>query len=162
LREVISNTSPLQYLHQVGGLDLLRTLVGTLVIPPAVVRELAEGRARGIDLPDPESLDWIVVRVPRSTPALPLLADLGPGEAEVLALVLESAGAVAILDDALARRMAESLHLPLTGTLGVLVDAKKAGLLHAVAPLLDSLDALGFRLASRTRAAVLALAGEAP
>jgi predicted nucleic acid-binding protein len=162
LREVICNTSPLQYLHQIGGLELLRTLVGTLVIPPAVVQELAEGRARGIDLPVPESLGWIVVRAPRSAPALLLLADLGSGEAEVLALALESPGAVAILDDALARRMAESLHLPLTGTLGVLVDAKKAGLLHAVAPLLDSLDALGFRLAARTRAALLTLVGEAP
>ncbi len=92
--------------------------------------------------------------------ALPLVTDLGPGEAEVLALAPETKDSIAVLDDALARQVAETLRLPLTGTLGLLLDAKRHGFIQAVAPLLEQLDALGFRLASQTRVAVLKLAGE--
>lgn len=67
---------------------------------------------------------------------------------------------IVILDDALARRQAEAMGLRLTGTLGVLLDAKRAGLIAAVAPLADELQRLGFRLSGATRQAVLGLAGE--
>lgn len=73
---------------------------------------------------------------------------------------LESPEAVVVLDDALARRVAETVGLPLTGTLGLLLDARRAGLIQALGPLLDQLQALKFRVASHTRAAVLELAGE--
>jgi len=75
-------------------------------------------------------------------------------------LALEMRGAVAVLDDALAREMAETLDLHLTGTLGLLLDAKKAGIIPALRPLLDELQFLRFRLALRTYTAVLRLAGE--
>jgi len=114
----------------------------------------------GLNLPDLAALNWITTRRPASFAALPLVTDLGPGEAEVLALTLETKDAIAVLDDALARQVAETLRLPLTGTLGLLLDAKRHGLVPAVGPLLEQLDALGFRLASHTRAAVLKLAGE--
>jgi predicted nucleic acid-binding protein len=65
-----------------------------------------------------------------------------------------------VLDDQLARQIAGTLGLRLTGTLGILLDAKKRGLINEVAPLLDQLQNLRFRLASQTRAAVLKLAGE--
>lgn len=113
-----------------------------------------------MNLPDPTDLEWVTVRRPAGAIVLPLVSDLGPGETEVLALALESPGAVAILDDALARQVAETLGIRLTGTLGVLLDAKRAGLVNAVEPLLDQLQALRFRLAAPTRAAVLELAGE--
>jgi len=73
---------------------------------------------------------------------------------------LELREAVVVLDDALARRVAETLGLNVTGTLGLLLDAKRAGLITAVGPLLDQLEALRFRLAPHTRTAVLKLAGE--
>jgi uncharacterized protein len=69
-------------------------------------------------VPEVERLDWVEVRRPLSLPALPLVTDLGPGETQVLALALEMPGTVVILDDFLARRTAEALHIPLTGTLG--------------------------------------------
>jgi predicted nucleic acid-binding protein len=47
------------------------------------------------------------------------------------------------------------------GTLGVLLDAKRAGLVAAVQPILDRLQSLDFRLDARTRRDVLELAGEA-
>lgn len=159
--EVVSNTSPLQYLHQLGLLDLLPRLVGHITIPQAVVDELEAGRALGHNLPDVTLLGWIGVRVAASSQDV-VSPDLGRGETDVLLLALELPAdeAVVILDDARARAAAGRLGLKLTGTLGVLLDAKRAGMIAAVAPQLDRLDALGFRLAPHTRAAVLKLAGE--
>lgn len=134
--------------------------MGGVIVPPAVVDELAEGRALGMNLPDLTLFDWITVRRPVSELAVPLVTNLGPGETEVLMLGLESGKEVVVLDDGLARRVAETLGLRLKGTLGLLLDAKRAGLIHIVGPLLDQLHALRFRVAPHTRTAVLKLAGE--
>jgi len=160
LSEVICNTSPIEYLHQLELLRILHALAGQVIVPPAVVDELAEGRALGVNLPDLTALDWVTIRRPVSELAVPLVTDLGPGETEVLMLALESREAIVVLDDALARRVAETFGHRLTGTLGLLLDAKRAGLIPAVSPLLDQLQALRFRVAPHTRAAVLKLAGE--
>ena len=73
----------------------------------------------------------------------------------------ERPGAVALLDDGLARRMAQHLGVPFTGTLGVLLRAKAAGHITAVKPIVDRLEALGFRLDAMTRLGILELADEA-
>jgi predicted nucleic acid-binding protein len=86
--------------------------------------------------------------------------DLGPGETEVLALALESTDAIVILDDALARQMATTLAIRFRGSLGLLLDAKQAGLVAAITPLLDQLQALEFHLSSETRQLILDLASE--
>ncbi len=62
-------------------------------------------------------------------------------------LALEAREAIVVLDDALARQVAETLGLCLTGTLGLLLDAKRVGLIPKVSPVLDQLQALRFRLA---------------
>lgn len=158
--DVVCNTSPLQYLHQVGYLDLLPRLAGRIIIPPAVVDELREGRKAGIDLPQVSSLQWLEIRPPGSMAVLPLITDLGPGESQVLALALELPGTSVILDDLVARRLATSMGIPLTGTLGVLLAAKKAGAIKVIAPVLDTLQALRFRVSPSTRRAVPTLAQE--
>jgi uncharacterized protein len=160
LPEVICNTSPLQYLHHIGLLHILPELEGQVTVPPAVLEELSTGRALGLNLPDPSGLTWIVVRGPSSPAPLRLVTDLGPGETQVLALALETPGSMVILDDGLARQTAEALKVRLTSTLGLLLDAKKAGILTAVAPFLDQLQALRFRLAHPTRTAILKIAEE--
>jgi len=160
LPDVISNTSPIQYLHQLQLLHIFSTLAGRVIIPPAVVEELSQGRTSGINLPDVNVLKWIEIRRPVSELAVPLVTDLGQGETEVLMLGLEMRETVVVLDDDLARRVAETLGLHFTGTLGLLLDAKKTGLIPAIAPLLDQLQMLRFRVAPHTRIAVLKLAGE--
>ena len=160
--EIISNTSPLQYLHQLGVLDVLPKLVTTVTVPPAVQDELTAGRKLGLNLPDLNSLDWIIVRRPSSSAALPMVTDLGAGEREVLALALETPDSVCVLDDALARQIASALQLRITGTLGILIDAKRTALIPVIRPQLDQLHNLGFRLAAHTRVAVLKMAGESP
>jgi predicted nucleic acid-binding protein len=162
LPEIISNTSPLQYLFQLGMLHILPALAHQVIIPPAVVDELRVGRESGVNLPDPADVDWLVIRRPASASATPLVTDLGPGEAEVLMLAIEAIDPIVIFDDMLARRMARSLGSRLTGTLGVLLDAKRAELIPTISPLLDRLQNLRFRFAPYTRVAILKLAGEEP
>ena len=75
-------------------------------------------------------------------------------------LAMELSDAVVIMDDALARKNAEFLGIRVTGTLGLLLDAKRAGLIDELLPILAQLQALNFRLAPHTREAVLKMAGE--
>ena len=158
--EVVCNTSPFQYLHQIGQLSILPALAGSIIVPPAVLVELDAGVALGLDLPQPENLKWVKIQAPISAIAVSLITDLGPGESQVLMLALEMPGSVALLDDALARRVAMAKGIPIKGTLGLLLDAKHSGHLTAVKPSLDRLQEMGFHLAQQTREAVLKLAGE--
>jgi predicted nucleic acid-binding protein len=160
LPEVVCDTSPLQYLHQLGQLKLLPCLAKRVIVPDAVVAELAAGTAHGLDLPDPNQLEWCIIRTPRSASVPPLMNELGAGEIAVLALALEMSDAVVVLDDAQARLIAEKLKIPLTGTIGLLLDAKRAGLIDSVCPLLDDLHRLHFRLSKSIRQMALELAGE--
>jgi predicted nucleic acid-binding protein len=158
--EVVANTSPLQYLFQLGLLDLLSELYGRVLVPEGVVREIARGLSLGVALPQLSTFPWIEVRRPSRPPVLPMVTDLGAGEREVLALALELSDPLVILDDSLARRSAERLRLKMTGTLGVLLRARQAHRIDWIGPLLDQLEQLHFRLDSTTRAGVLRLAGE--
>jgi uncharacterized protein len=159
-RAGVCNTSPLQYLHQTGLLTLLPALYGRLFVPPAVAAEIDAGRARGVDLPVLPGLPWLSVQPLQATALLPAVTDLGAGEREVLALSTEIHGALAILDDGLARRYAGLLGVPFTGTVGLLIRAKKEGLLPAVRPVLEQLVSLRFRLDPATRAGILRLVEE--
>jgi uncharacterized protein len=162
LADVICDTSPMQYLYQVGLLTIIPSLVGPVLIPLAVDAELAVGRSLGLSLPDPATLAWVTIRAPSRPRPASLPRGLGSGEAEVFALALECSDATVILDDGLARRTAQSLGIRLTGTLGLLLDAKRAGLITTLSPVLDALQSLRFRLAPQTRSVVLRLAGESP
>ena len=98
--EIICNTSPLQYLHQLGLLHILPALARPVTVPPAVIEEIDIGRKLGLNLPDLAAIEWITTRRPVSFAALPLVSDLGSGETEVLALALETKDAIPVLDDA--------------------------------------------------------------
>jgi hypothetical protein len=86
--------------------------------------------------------------------------DLGAGESAVLSLALEHPGSWVVLDDKLARQAAVHLKLPLLGTAGILLRAKRAGHLSAILPVLNQLAALGFRLTPGTMRNILDLAHE--
>jgi predicted nucleic acid-binding protein len=159
--DVISNTSPLSYLHKLGRLDLLRDLFGAVLVPSAVDAELRHGRELGHDLPDPASTAWMTL-----TPARPLAArlatvgDLDPGEAAVLDWALLLPSPLAVLDERMARRAAKVLGIPCVGTIGILVEAKQRGLVPAVEPIFAELERLRFRFSPALRAWALEQAGE--
>ena len=123
--ELICDTSVLQYLHQVDELKIIDLLSNSVIVPPAVVEELKEGRKAGVDLPDLNQTNWIEVRHPAGEVDVPLITDMGPGETEVLMLAIEDSDSVAVLDDKIARKAARMLGITFTGTLGLLLDGKK-------------------------------------
>jgi uncharacterized protein len=84
--EVIADTSSIQYLHQTNLLDLLPTLYKRILIPRAVLDELAQGRSQGVVLPDPENLSWMTIENVPTSKLIPLIPRLGAGEREVLSL----------------------------------------------------------------------------
>jgi predicted nucleic acid-binding protein len=158
--EAITNTSPLLYLHRIGTLNWLRELFSAIVVPSAVVRELQEGRGRGYDVPDPSDHAWLQIAVPAAVPSEWLALDLGPGELAVLALGLEDRRRIVLLDDALARRIAQAARLQVWGTLTVLLESKRRGLTDAIAPHLRRLEEAGMWISGSLRERVLALADE--
>lgn len=160
MAEAISNTSPLLYLHQVEALHLLPALFGGVWAPQAVLRELGTGRERGYNVPDLSSHAWLQVVDPRFVPSEWLASDLGAGELAALALAIENPDRVVLLDDALARRVADAAGLTVWGTLRVLLEAKSAGMIESIAPFVDRLERAGMRISSSIRLRVLALAGE--
>jgi predicted nucleic acid-binding protein len=129
-------------------------LFSEVLVPPAVLREIAAGSA----IPR-----WILER-PLSQPIGPQIlgASLGPGESEAVALALEVKSGWIILDERPARRVAQGLGLPVIGTLGIFLAGKRRGLLAVVRPTLDALAERGFRIAPKLYERVLADAGEGP
>jgi predicted nucleic acid-binding protein len=106
------------------------------------------------------AIGWIEIRQPSAASAERLIGDLGPGETEVLMLALEWPETIAVIDDKLARLVAETLSIRFTGALGILLDAKRKGLIDEVTPLLDRLQELAFRVSPAARALILRAAGE--
>jgi predicted nucleic acid-binding protein len=157
---VITNTSPLLYLHQVGYLNILQQLYRTVLIPPAVKQELETGRRKGFDVPDINSLVRIQVRPVASAVLVPAVVDLGQGEAEVLALGLEIPESLLILDDQLARCIAGLHALRYTGTLGVLVKTKQEGHLSSVGAVITALREKSMWLSDTIVEETLRLSGE--
>lgn len=157
--EVFVNTSPIQYLHQLGLLGLLPQLYGEVGIPHAVIRELEAGHALKVALPNLPLDTGFQVVADIDAAKLPL-DTLGAGERQVIACVASAAGCLGIVDDQPARKAARALGLKFTGTLGVLLRAKERKLVLTVRPLLDQLIAAGFRIDEPTRREMLQLAHE--
>lgn len=149
---VISNTSPIIALDQIGQLGLLKQLFNSVVVPPAVVGEVSPS----LTLPA-----WITEQA-LSQPVGPriLSASLGAGESEAISLALEARARLLIVDDRPARRLAQALGLPIIGTLGVLLAAKQRNLLPAVQPSLAALLQFDFRIAPVLYDQILRDAGE--
>ena len=156
----ICNTSPLLYLNLVGQLGLLPRIYQSVAIPPAVQTELQAGGERGVQVPIVEALPWLQVMPLSSGSLIPLVTDLGRGEAEVIGLGLEHPDSRLILDDALARRIARLNGLKFTGTVGVIVKAKQLGFLGAVKPVILDLRQAGLWLNDDLVAEILRQAGE--
>lgn len=160
--EVVVDTSPLQYLHRLKLLDLLRHQYGNVVVPEAVVREIQSGAALAADVPDISVLAWIHEQTVAASSVRKVLATLGRGEREVIALALHKVEPLVVLDDRQARREAKRLSIRCTGVLGILLKAKQGGRIGQLVPLLNELQRRGFYLDATTRSTVLQLAGERP
>jgi hypothetical protein len=146
----VANSSCLIALEAIGRLELLQTLYTRVHVPEAVAREC------GTSLPQ-----WIQVEaVQNRTLVQSLRLELGHGEAEAIALSSELAATRLILDDKKARRVAQQLSLPVTGTLAVLLVAKNRGAMSCVKPVIEALRDANFHLSTDLMAEILRRAGE--
>jgi predicted nucleic acid-binding protein len=161
-RPIVCDTTVLLYLGRIGQIDLLPALFDPVLVPERVKLELDMGRLLRRDTVDPEDLPW-VTQVMVSQVMIDALPPnrLGPGEQAVIAYANAHQGFVAGLDDLRARQLAEALGLTVAGTLGLLLRAKRAGLVPAVRPLVDAAAAEGFHINPNLYRDVLELADEA-
>jgi len=156
----ICDTSPICYFARLGLLHILPNMLGQLVVPQAVVNEIDTGRAQHPNLPDLRLLNWVHITQPPSTPPEISRHQLGPGETEAIALAHSLSDTCILLDDFQARQEATEKGIPVRGTLALLLMAKERNLVQEVGPLIDQLDALGFRVSDAVRETILEIAGE--
>ena len=125
---VVSNTSPLSNLAIIHRLDLVREAFGEVIVPPAVEVELSR-------LPHPAACHrlliarqegWLRVEPLAGNVPADFANELDAGEAEALALAMQSKARLVLLDETAARVKARQLGLPHTGVLGLLRHARQS------------------------------------
>ena len=162
--QVVSNTSPVCNLAIIGRLDVLRGQFGAIQIPEAVRVELARlehsGGRQAIDQAYADG--WIrIQRLTSSDLSGVLSSSLDAGEAEVIALAIESRANLLVIDETAGRAMARSLAITHTGTLGILLKEKREGRIPSLGIEMDRLASdAGFFLSPRVRRTFLDAAGE--
>ncbi len=160
-KPVIINNSPLVFLSILNLLPLLRELYTDVWIPEEVREEFlrTETRARRSSLDNAPWIRTMSLTDPQSASAY---GRLDRGEASVLALAKERNARLVIVDDKQAREEAQRIRLPVKGTVGVLLEAKKKGLIDAIKPLLEVLHDNGMYLDQSFIDNVLQFAEEMP
>ena len=164
---VVSDASPLICLAAIRHFDLLRALYDEVLVPEAVWQEVtsAPAFAEAASLRtagDARSAGWLQVAAADNRPLVTQLETvLDPGESEAIALAVERAPSLLLIDERDGRQVARTLGVPITGTLGVLLRAKTLGHVQAIKPLLTQLvEQHYFRLHPNLVQQVLAEAGE--
>lgn len=158
---VVSDTSPITNLIQIGHIDLLRYLFKQVIIPQTVYEELSELPQQQVVI---DNSPWLTIQTASQQDfVISLSEELDPGEAEAIALALEIKADYLIIDELKGRHKAESFGLRIVGLLGVLILAKQAGHVTKLDPLLRALrEKAGFRIHPTLYARVLELAAESP
>jgi predicted nucleic acid-binding protein len=160
----VSNTSPLSNLSSIGRLGLLKSQFSALWIPDAVFVELTAH-------PDPIAFatiqaairdQWIRIGTPQDSRLLRLLLlQLHRGEAEAIALAADLHAEIVLIDEQEGRQLASKSGIAVTGVLGVLLRAKRAGEIAAVKPEIALLrHKAHFFVSPALEAKILSAAGE--
>ncbi|RPD50599.1 DUF3368 domain-containing protein [Paracnuella aquatica] len=147
---IISDTSCFILLDKIQELDLLHLLFGQVVTTPKVLEEF------GAPLPE-----WVIIQAPtdpKNQQVLTMIVDAG--EASAIALAMEHDDCLLIIDEIKGRNLAKQLGLKITGTLGLLIQAKTKGHIESVLPLLHKIKQTNFRISASLETAMLRSAGE--
>ncbi len=156
---IIADYSPLIALAVISKLELLEKLYQEIYVPNAVFQELADNdKAFAHELR--AFLAGRIKQVHNKMAVDVLLSDIGAGEAEAIILALEQHPDAVLLDDLKARKFATMKGLPIIGTLGILLKAKKAGLIQEIKPLLDGMMDANIRISEKIREIALQAAQE--
>ena len=134
--EIISNTSCLIVLDNIGMLDILKDLYGKIVITRQVKEEFGKSVPEWIEVEDVNDKKYLEL--------VKNFVDLG--EASTIALAVERDKNIVILDDMKARKLAQKLNLKITGTVGIIIKARKKNIITSIAKVLNNLKKDGFRI----------------
>lgn len=140
---VVADASPLISLAKIQRLLLLKELFGGIVVPAAVYHEAVDRGKDHSESKDIAAADWIRTAEPNNVAAVDgLEKDLGKGEAQAIVLA-EELGALLLIDEVRGRRVAERRGLKIKGTLGVLAQARRMGLVSDLRAEFESLRKAG-------------------
>ena len=146
---IVSDSTCLIGLERIDRLDIPPQIYNKFWIPLAVQTEI------GFSLP------WIEIKqVQNQVLVSSLRSQIGWGESEAIALALEFEGTPILLDDKKARGIAKRFDLPITGTVGLLLKAKRQGIVNTITPILNALESVEFRVSPALRRRALILANE--
>lgn len=147
---VISDTSCLIVLDKINELPLLQKIYQEVITTPEIVAEFKR------PLPG-----WVKIKSAKNqTLQKELETKLDLSEASAIALGIETPNCSVVLDDLKARKIAETLKLDFTGTLGILVKAKHLNIIHSIKPILEKLRQVGLRFSKEVESEVLRQSNE--
>jgi len=150
---VISDTSPLITFWGIGHLDVLASLYGEVVIPCEVEAELrTEQHSDSAEAIFVACRGWLKVMSPQH---LATVQGLDPGETAAITLAKELGADLLIIDEKLGRKVANCESVPVIGTIGVLIEAAKAGLIDLTRSF-ERIKKIKFRISHEFLAARLA------
>lgn len=160
IKRVVINASPLIALCRSQLHTLLPQVFESIYVPAEVWQEVVNGGKEDAATRLVPTLDWLK-RLPPVEVALDIQRwNLGAGESAVMHYARELSVDRAILDDAAARRCARSINVAMTGTCGVIVLAKRRGILPKAEPAFRQLQAAGLWLSEELITALLKEVGE--
>ena len=158
--EVVVNSTPLIILCRINQLNLLKELYHEIMIPEAVLREVT-AKNDAVSLRLQSAGEWIHIEsIKDQSEKAMYKARLHDGEVEVMILAGERDAKLLIIDDNAAKKTAKYLGFPVTGTLGVILRAKREGIIPEVRPLIAEIRRSGFYVSDAVEQAVLEQAGE--
>lgn len=151
MRRVIVNSTPIIVLCNIGLLDILKALYAEIYIPEAVYREVTEKDDSACQVLK-TALNWIhVERIANQSDKKMYKAKLHQeGTADDLV----------VIDDNAAKKTAKYLGLKVTGTIGVLLKAKREGIIPEIASVLEKMKKNGFYISENLEQLVLEQTGE--
>jgi predicted nucleic acid-binding protein len=139
---VVSDTSVLIAFESLGKLQILKKIFQQIIIPEGVYKELKVEKGEFV------LENWIIVKKIANTDlSRRLYLDLGEGESETITLSIEEQADFTLLDDKEARKEAIDMDLKVIGTAGLLLSAKRKGLISSVMEEIRKLEErINFRL----------------
>lgn len=159
---VVSDTSPIANLLQIGQLSLLEAIFNEVIIPPAVQSELLELQRFQIDLTELNAAIWIRVQALHSREGMSeLLEVLDEGESEAILLAQEINADWILMDERTCTQKAEAMGLRPIGLVGVLIKAKEKGLIPQVTPVIEEMRTkVGFWISDKFLASIKQILNE--
>ncbi len=126
--KAVVNSTPLIALALTGYVALLNSLFDEVLMPTSVYEEVVLKGKNRPGVSEIRNENWLIVKSPQQKPSLPAeLLGLDPGERDVILLGQEVAADWLLIDEKLARRVADVMGFQVKGTLGVFLIAYRTG-----------------------------------